>query len=61
MPSLNALEIGPFLGNQVATGFEVKSLGKLRQVLQFGQMDALEIFVNQHFGPTQQRREFAGT
>jgi hypothetical protein len=34
------------LGNQVPTGFEVKSLGELRQVVQFGEVDALEVFVN---------------
>jgi hypothetical protein len=34
------------LGNQVATGFEVKSLGELWQVVQFGQVDALKILIN---------------
>ena len=55
----STLGVAPFLGNQVATGFEVKSLGELRQVVQFGQVDALKILVNQDFGPAQERREFA--
>src|SRR5208337_2152573 len=29
----STLGVAPFLGNQVATGFEVKSLGELRQVV----------------------------
>jgi hypothetical protein len=58
MPFLNA-GTAPLLGDQVAAGLEVKGSGDLRQVLQSRQMDALEVFVNQDFGPTQQGREFA--
>src|SRR4051794_16575438 len=55
----STLGVAPFLGDQVATGFEVQRLGELGQVVQFGQVDALEIFVNQDFGPAQERRELA--
>jgi hypothetical protein len=49
----------PFLGDQVAAGLEVESLSELRQVLESGQVDALEILVDQDFSPAQERREFA--
>jgi len=38
---------------------EFESSGEFRQVVQFGQVDALEILIKQHFGPTQERRQFA--
>jgi hypothetical protein len=53
----STIGIAPFLGDEISTGLEVKSLGDLRQVVQSGQMDALKIFVNQDFGPAQKRRE----
>jgi hypothetical protein len=59
MKFFSTLGIAPFLRNQVPTGFEVQSAGKLRQIAQSGQVNALEILVNQHFGAAQQRREFA--
>jgi hypothetical protein len=36
------LGVAPFLGNQLAAGFEVKSVNKLWQVVQFRQVDALD-------------------
>src|SRR5579883_1290350 len=51
--------VAPFVGDQVPTGFEVQRLGELGQVVQFGQVDALEILVDQDFGPAQERREIA--
>jgi hypothetical protein len=36
---ISTLGVGPFLGDQVATGFEVQSLGELGEVVQFGQVD----------------------
>jgi hypothetical protein len=43
---LSAPGIAPILGNQLSTGFEVKSFGELRQVVQSRQVDALKVFVN---------------
>jgi hypothetical protein len=51
-------EVAPFLGDQVATGSEVKRLSELGQVVEFGQVSALKIFVNEDFCPAQQRCEF---